>query len=280
MGETKSPKKSIGHLFFVKIVEKVIDLIQKVLTTKLYDFLKKWILIFGNYALYVAAALCFIIGLIAAIRGEKFIYFVVSLGFVAGMIIVQFIGNRFSEANDKLIENNQTQLESNTFLLTVGLLSALAGLGIFLYYTYSAIKIGDLGIFATGVGGFVIFQFFAFASLNPKTITLKIVGKSSAGEEAIGILTFFIKAVLKIVPIVFGIGIIVFTIMMFIHSFGLFKQGIFNVQFAWNRVEADMYNIIYVGLLPFVAYIAFLLFYLCIDVIKAILSIPQKMGKN
>jgi hypothetical protein len=283
MAEKKSAKKSSsnGQLFFVKIVEKVIDLIQKVLTPKLYEFLKKWILILANITLYIAAGLCLIYGIIGAIRGEKFTFFAVGLGFAAAMAIVQFVGNRFSTANDNLVERNETQLASNTFLLTVGLLSALAGLAIFLFYTYSAIKLGDLGAFAYGLGGFVIFQFFAFVSLNPKTITIKIVSKSTAGEEAIGIITYFLKAVLRIVPIIFGIGIIVFTVMMFIDAFGLFKQGAAAVQFAWNaKVQNDMYNIVYVGLLPFAAYIGFLLAYLCVDIIKAILSIPQKMGKN
>jgi hypothetical protein len=48
---------------------------------------------------------------------------------------------------------------------------------------------------------------------------------------------------------------------------------------AWLMGFGYATQILSAALLPFIAYILFALFYLCIDVIKSILSIPEKLDK-
>jgi hypothetical protein len=127
-----------------------------------------------------------------------------------------------------------------------------------------------------GLGMFVFLEFLALLAFNPKEVTIKIVKSNSAGQEAIGIITFFIKAFMKLIPIFFGVLVVVWTIMLFIAFIGLFGSAPGN---AWMRGNWYAVQILNAVLLPFIAYIIFVLLYLCIDVIKAILSVPEKLDK-
>ena len=82
---------------------------------------------------------------------------------------------------------------------------------------------------------------------------------------------------MKLVPIIFGVGIIYGSASMLIHMFGLFNKA--NSYFAWINVTGDMNIIILAGLLPLIAYIGFILSFLVIDIIRSILSIPEKIER-
>ncbi|MEN8153179.1 MAG: hypothetical protein ABFR75_04090 [Acidobacteriota bacterium] len=271
----KSSKKDACFWIF-KLIEKFVDSMRKVLSLKLFEFLKRWLLTLGNCGFYVASGLALLIGIIAAIRMESFGVFATAIGFAVGFFILQYVAIRFAKAGDKLIENNETSLSSSAFLDSVALLSMIGGALIFLYYIYFAIKVGNIGPFIIGLGAFIFFELIAILSLNPKSITVNVVSETSAGQEAIGIMTFFMKTVMKLVPILFGLGVIIGTFMMLIHSFGLFKEGL-GMSIAWANVNSDMSMVALAALLPFLAYIAFVFVFLIIDIYRAILAIPQKL---
>ncbi len=259
------------------LIVKFVDVMRNVLSEKLFKFLKKWLLILGNCGFYVASALAFLIGLIAAIRTESFGVFATGFGYAIGFFVLQYVAVKFANAGDKLIENNKTGLASAAFLDSIGLLFMIGGALILLFNSYLAIKQGAFSPFLEGIAAFIVFELFALLALNPKTVTLEVVPGTSAGQEAIGIVTFFLKSFMKLVPIIYGVGIIVTTILMFIHSFGLFKEG--RMTFAWLRVTGDFQTIAIIALLPLLAYIIFAFVFLAIDVIRAILSIPSKLDK-
>ena len=269
-------KESCNWVF--NLIVKIVDMMRNVLSEKLFNFLKKWLLIFGNCGFYFASGLALLIGLIAAIRMESFEAFVTGLAYALGFFILQYVAVRFANAGDKLIENNKTGLSSSAFLDSMGLLFMLGGVLALLFNSYLAIKLGAFSPFLNGLATFVVLELFALLALNPKTITLDVVPETSAGQEAIGIVTFFLKSFMKLIPIIFGIGIVVTTILMFIHSFGLFKEG-FGMSIAWQRVSGDFQTIALVALLPLIAYIVFVFVFLAIDIVRAILSIPSKLDK-
>ena len=269
-------KESCNWVF--NLIVKFIDKMRNVLSEKLFEFLKKWLLILGNCGFYVASVLALLIGVIAAIRLESFEAFITGLAYALGFFILQYVAVKFASAGDKLIENNKTGLSSAAFLDSMGLLFMIGGAIALLFNSYLAIKLGAFAPFLNGLGTFVVLELFALLALNPKSITLEIVPETSAGQEAIGMVTFFLKSFMKLVPIMFGVGIVVTTVLMFIHSFGLFKEGM-GMSFAWMRVMGDFQAIASIALLPLIAFIIFVFVFLAIDVIRAILSIPSKLDK-
>ncbi|MCK4765065.1 MAG: hypothetical protein KAW12_22900 [Candidatus Aminicenantes bacterium] len=265
-----------GHLFAVRLLEKFIQFIKTVMTGNLLDFSIKWLTKIGHIALIVAAGVGFFFFVIAGIRVQGAGIFVLyAFGWVIGVFVVQYTAYRFSNAGDDLIANNSTQMSSKAFLDCFGFIAMLAGVVLFFFYIYMAIKVGSLQAFLMGLGLLIFCEFVALIAFNAGTVTMEVVKETSAGQEAIGIATFFMKTLLRLVPIAFGIGIVVFTIMMFIHSFGLFSAAKMN-RALFNGV-GDATFIVYFGFLPLISYLVFILFFLVVDVIRSILAIPGRI---
>jgi uncharacterized membrane protein len=257
-------------------IEAFVELLKNQLTKKLFENLKIWIIIIGDYALYVATLMALLIGVIGGIRLESFNIFIYSVGFSIGFILIQYVSSKFYSVNEKLIENNTTQLTSNALTDSIGLISLVLGVLVLFMNTYLAIKIPQFSPFAKGLGFFFIFTLISLISLNPDILSIKIIKSTSAGEEAIGILGYIIKLFVKLTPVFYGIGIIISTIILFVSSFGFFGNK-FKMSVAWNLTFSNMIYIAVIGLLPFFAYIAFVFYFLSIDIIKAILSVPEKL---
>ena len=260
------------------LIGKIIKGIKKVLSLDLFNFLKKWLIILGDYGLYLAAILVVIIGLIASIRMESFSSFLYSLGYAVAFIIIQFISSKFNTINEDLIKNNETYMTSSGFTDAVAIFSLIGGIVYFFVDLYLAIKIPKFLPFVQGLGLLIVFMLISLVSFNPLLISVKSVKKNSAGEEAIGILGFFIKLFIKLIPFVYGVGIVYVIIMMLIHSAGMFGRG-FEIMISWRRVFVDMGKILFFGILPFLAYISFVFNFLLLDIIKSILIIPEKLDK-
>jgi hypothetical protein len=102
----------------------------------------------------------------------------------------------------------------------------------------------------------------------------------SAGEEALGILSFFAKALLRVVPIGFGVGTLVGAVGMAIGTFGVLFTGSDSLRHAAllpGKRPLDL--IILCTCLPFMSYAFFAFYNLTIDVLRAILVLPEKIDK-
>ena len=178
MAEKKKPQKKKGgldHLFFTKLIEKFVDLIRKLLKPQLLEFCIHWLTKLANFAIFLAAVLAVLFGIIGAIRLESFTFFIYSLAFAVGILIVQYIAKKFLYAGDTLVDNNPSSLSSSAFLDSVGLLAAIAGVGGFLYYVYEAIRVPALMPLLVGLAAFILFEFVALVALNPKIVAVDVV---------------------------------------------------------------------------------------------------------
>src|SRR5690606_7630780 len=112
------------------------------------------------------------------------------------------------------------------------------------------------------------------------------VGEGSAGEEAIGIITTFFKATLKLVPLIFFLLAVVGGVTLLAGFFGeraaaAVSRGV--AAMVPVPVDALPYGLVGSGivvfacLVPLVGYFVFLLQYLLLDVMRAILSVPAKL---
>jgi len=275
--EKKSAKADFKfHLFAVNLLEKLVEVFRGIMTSKLLEFCTKWLARIGHIAIIVAAALGFLLALIYAIKTNDFQGFLLGIAWVLLIFVVQYTANRFLNAGEALIKNNPTQLSSQAFLDCLGFLALVGGVVILIMHIVNAIRIGSFEIFLMGLGAFALLEFLALVAFNANEVTIKIVKGNTAGQEAIGIITFFIKAIMRLVPIFFGILLVIFTIMMFISGLKIFGSG---ANFAWLRCRNHAQSILNAALIPFISYILFALFYLVIDVIKAILSVPDKLDK-
>jgi hypothetical protein len=279
--DESKPKKTgkvFDHLFGVDFLEKIITWAKGLLNEKVLNFSIDWTTKIGHYALIASALLGILFALLVAIRLNSFFAFLFGFAWVLLVLVIQFTAHRFVKAGDTLIKNNPSTLSSIAFLDCLGFLSLIGAVIVLVIGIVRAVQGGGIWFFLMGAASFVLLILFALIAFNPATINKSVGKKTSAGQEAIGIIVFFLKGVMRLVPILFGVGITVGLILLVIDFTGVFGSES-QLAAAWTRAPHTVGTIALFGLLPFLSYIAFVIFYLAIDIIRAILALPGKLDE-
>jgi len=274
----KKKKQEFNQFFAVTILERLIDYLRGKMSLAVLEFSLKWASKIGHFGLIFAAGLGFLFSLVFAIRENSFFAFLSGIAWIIIVFVVQYTAFRFSTAGETLIKNNPTSLSSRAFLDCIAFLATIEGLVVLIVSVFWSIRGAGLSTLFTGIGAFILLEFIALVAFNPRTVTTEISKSTSAGQEAIGIIVFFLKGLMKLVPIFFGIGIAVGTILLFIDFIGVFGNA-YRASISWRHGNSIAFQILLFGLLPFLSYLFFILCYLGIDVIRAILSLPEKLDK-
>jgi hypothetical protein len=114
----------------------------------------------------------------------------------------------------------------------------------------------------------------AGVSLNLNSVNINLSEEATTGEEAIGIISLAMKIMLKSIAVIFGL-------LMCYEAIGLVKTAYGMIQSNRFAISARQMHAIGRGagiaLLPFAAYLGYTVYYLLLDVLRAILQIPQKL---
>ena len=273
----KEKKKGApAHLVMVNLLEKIVCFFQKKMTVGLLEFAVNWLYKIGHFGLLVAAALGFLFTMVFAIKFNTFNPFLTGVAWVILVFVVQYTAHRFSDAGEGLIRNNPTKLSSKAFLDCLGFLAMIGGVVFLIMSIVRAIQIESFAEFLFGLGIFLLLEFLALIAFNPSTVSVEVTEGTSAGKEAIGIITFFLKGAMRLIPIFFGVGVVIGTVLLFLSFLKLFGD---QAGYAMGMGSQNATYILFSGLLPFASYIFFVLYYLVIDMIRAILSIPELKNK-
>jgi hypothetical protein len=148
-----------------------------------------------------------------------------------------------------------------------GIVSIMGGLFVW-------IKGSSFEAFVVGIFMFIFCEYMLSLCLNPESLNIEISEKTSAGEEFLGLISFFMKGFLKLIPIMFGSGIIFGVINLF---------GLLFLKFDYiHEIEAkslEVGNLMVSALLPVMGYFVFLAYYFVIDLAMAILAMPAKLDR-
>ena len=239
----------------------------------------------GQYAVLGGAALTLLYGIYAAIKFNSFAFFMTGLGFMVALAVAQFAAIRFLTAGTRTIANTPSQVSSPAFLECTGLLLLLAALGALVGGVVSMIRVESIVPLVPALFVAAAFTYVGATALHPRLVNVNL-GVGSAGEEGIGLLSFFFKAALKLVPLFFGllaVGGVLAILASFTESGQAFASTIGAVlQFVPLPMETSAgftgsAVIMLAALLPMIGYFLFLLSYLAIDLVRAVLSVPTKL---
>lgn len=228
----------------------------------------------GNYALLAGAALGLVFGAVAAIKQDSLSLFLLTLGWLPVLAVLQYTAVKLMAAGRLLIQTSTSQLSSEAFLSGMALLSLVAGVGLFVWLTVSAIRTESINLFWLALLLLVFCETAVWLCLNPSLLNIRICAEATAGQEAIGVLTFIMKALLRFVPLAFGVGTAVGAINLGIDLVQLFRGRL--DCFSLFELESGQF-ILGAAALPLVAYLTFILYYLSVDVLRAIMVIPEKL---
>jgi hypothetical protein len=232
----------------------------------------------GVFCIYLAAVLLTLGGLVFAAKVKLWWPVAGVLGAAAGLLVLQFVAYRLLQSLDAAISANKTVLSSFAvpdcaFVLIVA--TTMGSVGSILWFTYSEITssvlAGLLGILAVGV-------FSAVVALQPQTIGVVISLQCRAAEEAVGVATFIMKLAIRCVPIFFATSVFVGTYKTAGLLLYVLRYPSFDIEFLGD-VFAAAGLLFYGAALPMAVYLVTLAYYLTLDVISAIVSIPAKLDR-
>jgi hypothetical protein len=192
------------------------------------------------------------------------------------LLVLQYAAGKFLDALDRLNRTTGGRLPSAALPDGLALLSLALGLAALLASVPAAIQTSLYAIIFGGLAGLLVHGYLACVAANPAGLNVSIGGEPSAGEEAIGAMMFLLKALLRTVPVLFGVGVLWGTILLGYACCQMFfgPEGLVLAQ-----LNADVAGgiLLFSALLPPVAYLLFLLGVLVIGLCRAVLRLPGEV---
>jgi len=232
----------------------------------------------GTYLLYAASALVPVIGLLICIKTGNFRPLPAAIGISIGLLALQFVGARLLGACESAIQANGSILPSLTvpdcaFVLIV--VSTLLGS---LALIVLAIAETSLNPFLAALAVLVVGGFTALVAIEPTGINVTVDPNCNAGQEAVGVLTFLLKLFLRCAPIAFAAAVAYAIWGEVSLVYRILRATSEQVPFiAGVQATATASILFAAAAVPLYAYFALLVYYLTLDVISAIVSIPRKL---
>ena len=249
----------------VKLLDNLLTWIRKTFPPDMFDSLSDRLVTYGHMGLVAAQILMLVFGLVAVMKESTWLY----IGYALLFVVLQYIADKFISAGKSLIESSPSRLRSEAFLDSLFLLAEIVGIIIFIKFCFLAKDNGQWSQVLIGLFLWCLCDGVAYLALNPSMVNISLAEDVRAGEEAIGIMSFFVKAVVRMVPIAFGIGILM-------GMLGL----LYGIASGNSTTRLLSLNLIAVSTcLPFVCYVFFAFYHLIIDLMQAVLVRSHKIDK-
>ena len=244
---------------------------------------------YGHFAVLAGAALGLILAAVVATRLHSFMVFATGgIGFVLAVAVAQFSAQRFMSAGATLIAATPNRLSSKSFLDCAGLFALLGAAGALVGGSVASVQSDSLLPLIPALLTVAWLLYFAMTALHPGEVNVAIAGGTTAGEEAISLLSFFCKVGLKLAPLFFfllatagavftllaifdvgqGASLALVSVLPLPPLFGLLPQN-----------SPGQLLLLIACLVPVLSYVFFLLAYLALDLMRAVLAVPGKLDE-
>ena len=281
-GKTKDFIQHLDPRKTVRVVETILNWDRKVFPPQVFEKVVDWFARAGFLGLIAAQILTAVFFVLAAIKITGFFWANIAygIGAVAVLTILQFTADRFLSAERAMIEHSPSRMGSGAFLECVAVLSEIAGIATFIYFIVQAKQgeVTELGsgwsLVWYGLGAWVLLDALAHIALNPSMVNLTIAGDVRAGDEALGILSFFGKAIVRMVPIAFGVSVLFGAALLARSYVELIKNAAVDPGYG-------AFKLVCLGAcLPLASYVFFAFYHLSLDLLWAILAVPRKLDET
>jgi len=242
----------------------------------------------GQVLVLAGALLGFLSCLIQAFKPNQLSVLFIGIAGVVFIALLQYVSKKFFQGCRQLIENSPSTMGSAAVLDCIALMCLATAVFLLLGGTVYSIMIRgqQLPTLLTVVSGALGLTLLGMVALNAKVANISIA-PASAGEEAMGILSFLIKIPVILVPISFFtlslLGSVACLVSLFQRtpnyddpSFGM-GGPLMLLQLQGGGALAGIGLLAIASLLPFLVYCLFLLQYLGVDVIRSIVCLPAKV---
>lgn len=259
-------------------IDKSFDWLKKKGFVNFFENNQKWFVKVGFYSVYIIALMAIVVSIVLPFKYSAISWAQsIILGIVAfiSMFVVHYTAYKMLPALDLLIKNVKVQISSSAFLSVSCLFAGIFGIVAIIMGIILAINLSSFHILLAGVGVAIVCEYWMALLLSPAQLNVEVVKDTSAGEEFIGLLTFFMKGMLRLIPIIFGCAM-VYALFLMITVLFTHYQYLEPLHLDLNYIV----SVVSIGLLPLVGYLMFLGYYFTIDICRAILAIPGKLDKT
>ena len=277
MAEQNNDARRHGGAFLAERVGALIDCMPGVLRRDAFEDITDTAITAGHWGLLAVAVLGFLIQVVAtAVHG--FTAFAVGVGWLVGLPLLQYVAVQFLDTTRSMVTQQRTPLGSQAFLRSYALVALVAAIVSLALALGRGIDAGSLQVFLYGLGMTALCLATAWLALNPALVGIQVNARTNVGEEAIGVLSFFVKTGVRLVPIFYGVAFVVGAIHGVLTLVGMVGDSSFELRQAILRAEFAAPLMVLAALSPFLAYIGFVLYSLVIDLLRSILAIPGNVG--
>jgi hypothetical protein len=235
----------------------------------------------GIFAMVAAALGALTSSILLAVRNLDGLSPTVAIGvgiFTVGLIsLIQYFASRFMNSGEQVISASPTKMGSEALTEAIALVSLIPAILLMAAYAFCAVKFEIPSLLIGGMSVLFSGSLTAGIALNPKMLNITIDEKSSAGESAIGIISFYFKSALRAIPAIFGVTAISGTIAVI---WGTVKVLTGDTEAGLLSLGIGLIMVIIAGLLPVCGLLFFLFGHLLIDVVSSILELPSKLEKR
>lgn len=247
---------------------------------------------YGHFAVVGGALFGLILAAVQASRAHMAsIFFIGGLGFVIAVAIAQFSAQRFMTAGARIIATTPNQLSTKSFLECVGLFAILFAVTALIGGITASIGLNSLAPLIPALLSSAYLTYFALTALHPEELNVNISGDATAGEEAISLLSFFCKVGLKLAPLFFFLLAVAGAILTLLAIFDVGQNASSallstlpllavlgpGLESASQSISPAPMLLLIACLVPVLSYFFFLLSYLFLDLMRAILAVPGKL---
>jgi len=240
----------------------------------------------GSYGLLAAAALAAAFALIAATKTSAIDHLLWGAIWVFVLLALQYAAGKFCGALGRLNRTAGGCLSSSVVPDSLAMLSKVVGVAVLLGSIATAIETTHYEMILFGVAAFFVCAYLTVVAINPAALNISIAPEAIAGDEAIGVLMFLLKALLRLAPVAFGAGVVCGTLLMGVACLDAFAGessaagagGVLLVE-SLATASAARYVLIVSAALPLGAYLVFLLGNLLLNLWHSLLSLPVKLDR-
>jgi hypothetical protein len=233
----------------------------------------------GHAGTVFAGVLGLVFSIVAAIKSDSLVTFLLGLGWLVGILIIDYVSRRFDQTADSLVKSTRSFLSSTIYVDAIALIVLVAGAGLFGFAIYGAIKSESVSFFLK-TGGLSVWMFYlSLITLNAASmLNVEIKNGLKAEEEGVGLLEFSAKSCLLAVPFYFGSGIVLGLIQIVWSVIKTTRDTAFAS--AVSDSTPFFITIAVVAALPFLACLVFLVLYALIAAVKSLIRMASVLDKK
>ncbi len=221
----------------------------------------------------VTAGLLIALGIILGIKEDSFNSFAVSIAATVIFFIAHWCGRALSVNCDLAIVNSSGRISGYGLFRSIALVALVGLIGLVVFGIYMAIKLSVIEPLYAPLGYAAAVCFLVWFLLNPTLVSIKSDDSSSPGDDVLSLFLFGTLSSLKLHRVIFGGGLILGNLAIAYSMIKIMREEVYILDGITGF--SGVIIVFAAALAPLFLYLFFIMSYLIIDLMRAVLRIGK-----